>query len=80
MNTHGQEDIEGADYAVVFKDMGTGWLDCHPTTSNNTEDAVEALQTLVGADEKVKSFYTDAAPELNKAAKKLGWRHPTALP
>ena len=48
--------------------------------SNGTEDAIEALQMLVGADEKVKSFYTDAAPELIKAAKKLGWRHPTALP
>ena len=39
LNTHGQEDIEGADYPVVFKDVGTGWLDCHPTASNNTEDA-----------------------------------------
>ena len=35
LNTHGQEDIEGADYAVVFKDVGTGWLDCDPTASNN---------------------------------------------
>ena len=69
LNTHGQEDTEGADYAVVFKDVGTGWLDCHPTVSNGTDDAIEALQMLVGADEKVKSFYSDAAHELNKAAK-----------
>ncbi len=45
------EDIEGADYAVVFKDVGTGWLDCHPTASLNTEEAVEALQVLVGSEE-----------------------------
>ncbi len=80
LNTHGQEDIEGSDYAVVFKDVATGWIDCHPTASKSTEDAVEALNILVGADEKVKNFYTDAAEELTKAAKQLGWRHPTALP
>ncbi len=50
MNTHGQEDLEGADYAVVLKDVGTGWLDCRPTPTNNTEEAVEALQMFVGAD------------------------------
>ncbi len=46
LNTPGQEDIEGADYAVVFEDVGAGWLDCHPTASNNTEEAVEAQVSI----------------------------------
>ncbi len=80
-NTHGQEDLEGADNAVALKDVGTGWRVCHPTAPNHTERAVEALQMavgsealqmLVGSEETVKNFYTDAAPRLNEVAKNSG--------
>ena len=80
LNSHGQEDIEGADVAVSSKDVGTRWLDCHPTASTHTEEAVEVLQMLVGSEKNVQNFYIDAVPALNAAAKRLGWRHPTAFP
>ncbi len=80
LSSGGQEDVEGADYAAVFKDGGTGCLDCHPTASTKTEEAVEALQMLVGSVEEVKNFYTDAGSAFNTAANRLGWRRPTTPP
>ncbi len=62
---------KGDGYAIVSKDLFTGWLECYPTGAKSEEDAVEALQNFVGPQERVKVLYSDCAPELIKAAKKL---------
>ncbi len=41
---------------------------------------MKAMQHFVGADEQLKMFYSDNAPELLEAVKCLGWRHLTSLP
>ena len=41
---------------------------------------MQALQHFVGPAEKVGVFYTDDAPELKDAAKRLRWRHATSTP
>ena len=39
-----------------------------------------ALNDFVGPKEKVGTFYSDCAPELMAAAKRLRWRHATSTP
>ena len=72
--------IGGEKAAVVVRDLGTRMLDCYPVPGKSHEDAVSSLQQFVGAKEEVKEFYSDASPELAKASKVLGWRHPQATP
>ena len=61
-------------------DAYTGWLACYPAAQNSTEEAHFALNDFVGPTEKVGLCYSDCAPELMAAAKRLRWRHATSTP
>ena len=67
---------DGDVLGVVVRDAYTGWLACYPAAENSTDEAHFALNGL----EKVGAFYSDCAPELMAAAKRLRWRHATSTP
>ena len=69
----------GAKTAVVLYDRGTKWLDCCPKATKSAEDTKAAMQFFAGTDE-IKSFYSDNAHELEKAAKELGWMRASSTP
>ena len=71
--------FEGANFAVVFKDRGTKWIDCFPKGTKSTEHTVEAVLEFLGKN-KVASFYSDSSPELRAAARSVGIAHATATP
>jgi len=64
--------IDGKRDAVVIYDVATLYLDCFPTGSRSAEETLQALNHFIGPKEKVTMFYSDAARELNSAAKTLG--------
>ena len=61
-------------------DRGTNDLEVYPAATKSEDDTVEAFQHWAGPKDKVDSFYADNAPELKAAAKRVGWRMPTATP
>ena len=71
--------FSGARFAICFLDIGTGWREAAPDASRNTTAAVKAFHQFAGQDE-IKSFYSDNAGELTKAADQLGWTNPTSTP
>ena len=41
---------------------------------------MEAFRHFLGPTDKVQSFYSDASPELEGAAREMGWPHTTSTP
>jgi hypothetical protein len=57
---------------MVLYDVGTGYLDCFPTNTKSTAEAIQALQNFLGPRQPVGLFHSDAARELFAAAKAIG--------
>jgi hypothetical protein len=70
---------DGERCGLVVFDRATGWISCYAVPDKGAVNATKALAHFAGRD-PIQSFYTDAAPELEKAASTLGWEHPTAVP
>ena len=66
--------------AIVLFDFATGWLDCVPVKSRNTDEAVRAINIFRGPEARVKQLYTDKAPEFGLPCSKLGTCSATAAP
>ena len=64
--------IDGKRDAIVLYDVGTRYLDCYPTKSKSTDEAIQALNQFIGPRQAVGSIHTDAARELLAAARALG--------
>ena len=64
--------------AVVLYDRATRWLAVYPKMTNTTFDTIAAMQDFAGSNDKIKSFYSDNAPELIAAANSLNWRTSTS--
>ena len=61
----GMDDEEAG---IVIRDLGTRWFDTFAVGSKDALDAGVSLRDFVGADTKVKSFYSDGSKELIQAA------------
>ena len=72
--------IHGETNAIVLFDFATGWLDCIPVKSRNTDEAVRAINAFRGPEVRIKQLYTDKAPEFGLACSKLGTCSATATP
>ena len=66
--------------ALVIYDRACNWPECYPKATKSYGDTLEAMRHFQGPDDKVKPFYSDNAPELRKAAKRMKWRMPTSTP
>ena len=64
--------VDGKRDGLVIYDVATGYLDCYPTNTKNTEETIQALQHFLGPEGKFGQFYSDAARELYAAAKAMG--------
>ena len=67
--------IEDSRLALVIKDVATGFCYAYPSALKTAEECTCALQHFTSSKDVVKNFYSDRAPELNAAAKKMKWRH-----
>ena len=72
--------IHGESNAIVLFDLATGWLDCIPVKSRNTDEAVRAINAFRGPEARIKQLYADKAPEFGLACSKLGTCSATATP
>ena len=74
--------MHGIRYGLVYFDIGTEFLACYPDAFKNTVCAIEAHQHFGGPDPKktIKSFRSDNAGELKKAATQLGISNPRSTP
>ena len=79
---HGMKDrgIGNKQDAIVMYDFGTRWLDCVPVNSKSEDDTLYAYREFAGSNCKIKEFYSDGAPELLSAARKMEWVHSTSTP
>ena len=79
---HGLKDrgVGNKNDAIVLFDLGTGWLSCHPIQSRTEEETLFAYREFLGTKDKIKSFYSDSAPELMSCAKKMNWCADTSTP
>ena len=80
MSSRSADTIDQLSSALIMKDIGTGWIDVFPASSHHVDETVEALQTMVGPRDKVRSIYSDDAPEFKAAVRVLGWRLSTSTP
>ena len=65
---------------MALYDVATGFLWEAPSAESSAHEAMKALTDFVGPRENARSFYSDNVTELSKAAKVLGWQHPTSTP
>ena len=72
--------LRGERTALVIKDRGTKWMECHPLPDKSASVAIQALSHFEGGKSVVEKFYSDNAPELISAAEHMGWTHETATP
>ena len=63
----------------MVKDKATDWIAAYPTRRKTAEDITEAVNDFKGAD-KIQRWYSDGAPELHAACRKLGIRHDKSDP
>ena len=66
--------------ALTVLDRGTGWLACYPLPGKSADAAYAALSDFEGPRSLVQKFYSDNAPELVQAVRRLGWSHETSTP
>ena len=57
---------------MVIYDVATGYMDCFPSRTRSTEEAIQALHDFLGPRQAVGLFHSDAAKELCAAAKAIG--------
>ena len=79
----GVADCMGIDrqrYAIVFIDIATNVRCVVPVVTKNAFEVTHALQQFLGPTTKIQRFYSDNAPELKKAARRMGWFHDTSTP
>ena len=76
----GGASISGNTYALIVRDIATGWLDAYPAGSKCAEDVVQSLQHFAAATDKVGYVASDDAPEYRAACKILGFRRRTSTP
>ena len=72
--------VDGERVAMVIFGIATSFLGVAPAAEKSAYEATNALSSCVSRRETVNSFYSDNASELFKAAKLLGWQHPTSTP
>ena len=48
---------------IALYDRGTKWLAVYPKGSKTTCHTMEAMQHFAGPNDKIRSFYSDNAPE-----------------
>ena len=72
--------IDGKIDGLVLYDAATGYLDCYPTHTKNTEETIQSLQHFLGPKGKFGQFYNDAAAELFAAAKAMGLNRDSGTP
>ncbi len=65
----------GDRFAHGVLDRYSGWIDCFPAPTKDTESVKAAMQEFLRSDDKVENFWTDNAPELAQAARELNYRH-----
>ena len=65
--------------ALFVKYKATDWIAAYPTRRKTAEDSTEAVNDFKGAD-KIQRWYSDGAPELHAACRKLGIRHDKSDP
>jgi hypothetical protein len=65
---------------VVILDLATRWLAAYPVANKSADEGYASFLHFVGPKEAVKSFCSDNSPELMRAAKDMGWPHPTSTP
>ena len=73
-------DHPGSKAAIVLWDMGTDCLFIAPTATRSEQETRKAMTDFIGPTDDVRSFYSDNAPELKKAARSLEICHPTSTP
>ena len=74
---HGFNDSRAA---IVIYDLGSKWIECHAAADKSADMTREAMNNFQGSTDVVQSFYSDSSPELNAAARQMGWVHPKATP
>ena len=72
--------LKGDQTAIVIADAYTKMIRGYPRVSHSLKDTVAALLDFVGPGDVVGLFYTDGAPVLLSAAKKLMWRSDSSPP
>ena len=72
--------MKGDQTAIIIADAFTKMIRGYPRVSHNLRDTVMALQDFVGPGDSVGLFYSDGAPVLISAAKKLMWRSDSSPP
>ena len=72
--------IGGETNAIVFYDLYSGWIDCIPVRSRNTEETVRAINQFKGPGNILGELYTDQAGEFGKACALIGACNGTATP
>ena len=65
------EEISGFENALLFYDVGTGWMQLYPTTARTTGEVVRCLEHATGHNEEIKYVYSDGATEFVSACRKL---------
>lgn len=65
--------FNGERFAVVLYDRGTDALACYPVKNKSGQAAFDAMNDFEGNTRRIKYFYTDNAPELLAAGRRLGW-------
>ena len=73
-------DHPGSKAAIVLWDMGTDCLFIAPTATRSEAETRKAMMDFFGSTDEIRSFYSDNAPELKKAARTLEICHPTSTP
>ena len=69
-------DHPGSKAAIVLWDMGTDCLFIAPTATRSEQETRKAMTDFFGPTDEVRSFYSDNAPELKKAARSLEYLPP----
>ena len=75
MLDHGYDDQK---VALVVKDVYSQFRYVYPSDTKNSEQCHEDLLHFLGKDDEVGIIYSDNAPELGQAIKRLGVRHNTS--
>ena len=75
MLDHGYDDQK---VALVVKDVYSQFRYVYPSDTKNSDQCHEDLLHFLGKDDEVGIIYSDNAPELGQAIKRLGVRHNTS--
>ena len=78
MTASGDHEVEGR-YALIIRDIYTGFIMAYPTARRDTDSVVRAIKHFCGR-RKIKQVYSDDGPELINACVELKLNHGLSLP